>query len=140
MYMAVGGSISSREDDGDEANSQLLYDLDGGVRKRTETEIFTPFYTELMPWSPKHPGEMDGIDWSVWLEFTSGDSVYDAADSTHSLDTWYTLDSDIMWAFDFSNNGPSTAQGIFLVKLSDDGGSTDFDTKVVTVNLEILQP
>ena len=135
VYQAVGGSISSNEDDGNTVNSQLLYDLDGGVRKRTETNVLAPFYTNLAPWSSLEPNETDGANWHVWLEYTSGNTLSPGGDA---LDTWLPLSLDRMWSFSWTDGGPSTAQGIYLVKISNDGGASDFDTAVVTLNMEVF--
>lgn len=136
-YSLTGGSISSDEDDGNTVNSELLYDSDGGTRNRKETFVLAPFYVDRTPWSTLHPAETDGASWSIWLEHTSGSDFWDGGDA---LDTWHLLSTDRVFEFAYLNGGPATDTGTYTARLSNDGGMTDHDTAVWTINMEVQQP
>jgi len=71
-------------------------------------------------------GSTDGTGWSVRLSFTSGTNSYS---SGAALDTWHLLTTSRTFNFSKATaGGPDSADGIWLLEFSDDGGSTVFDS------------
>lgn len=134
-YQVVGETIASQEDDGQVVNAELQVDADGGLRKRTETEVLTLFYTNMTNWS-NDPAE-DGTGHDFRLVFVSGDAVYSGG---NALNTWFGADTAPVWQFANSNSGPNVLSGVYRLDLSDDGGSTTLDSDNFTVTLTVLAP
>ena len=74
--------------------------------------------------------------WHVRLEYSSGTNQYYAIGSD-SLNTWIDVSTDPRWRFRKAPSGSSggTTIGTYLLKYSNDGGSTTHHTTTLTVTL-----
>lgn len=117
-----GITIQSSEDDGNTVNAELQFQTSGAVRKRTETEVLTLFFTTLSPptWYSKTPLN----DKYVRIKFISGTDVHDAAGE--ALNTFIRVDNaERDWKWKILTGGPDTTSGVYSAEIADDsGGST----------------
>ncbi len=132
------GSYTSSENDGETVNSEIQFDVDGGIRRRTETENLTLFYTDYDPgWSSLEPDETDSASWHVKITFDSGT---DLRSGGMANDTWTQLSTAPVMLFASTAGGEDTRAGVYTVSLSDDGGSTTHDSKQITITHFTLAP
>ncbi len=132
VYQAADVSINSTDSEGFAATGNLYYDADGGVRKFQESGG-SGAITDQTPWSSSHPNETGGAGWSVRLTHQTGVDTYA---SGSGLNVWLALSANRSWQFVGPDSGPSTELGTYLIELSNDGGTTVFDSGTLTVSLE----
>lgn len=137
IYRAPSPAIIAIERDPANCTATLFYDSDGGTRIREDVDGGQTF-TDTGTWSTLHPGETDGLNWWVNIQFSSSVNTYNSGDL---LATWLRLDVNRSWTF-LTGGGPtSPVIGNFTASLSDDGGLSTYDgPNNFSVSLEILTP
>jgi hypothetical protein len=134
VYQAIGGTQAGSEDSPVDAYVTLLYDSDGGVRFRytTPTNVTTINKT---PWSSLEPDETDGANWHIRITHSSETNQYN---SGAGLGSWLPLSSNRFWKF--LKSGVGSNSGTYLVELSDDAGSSVYDSASFIANLTVETP
>jgi hypothetical protein len=135
-YMAIGGSGNSSVDSPTDSTAVLRYDSDGGVRKTT-TQGSSTTTEDIGEWSPLHPSESGGAGWHVRVTHSSGSDPYV---SGSGLGVWLALSSSRNWTFSRTSDTPGTTNGSYLVEISDDGGSSVYDSASWSVSLFVDTP
>jgi len=132
VYQAVATNTTNTDGGGGTLTIQynLLYDSDGLVRHTRE--ISGSFFTSSIgQWSSAYPSET-GSSWSVRVRHIAGTNIYTSGDG---LNTWDALTSDRNWLFSDSVTDFNTVSGTYIVEISNDGGSTVYDSESFTVTL-----
>jgi hypothetical protein len=132
VYQAIGNNVVNTDGGGGSRTIQyqLFYDSDGLVRQTRE--IGGSFSTNsLGDWSSLQPAET-GFGWSVRVRHTAGLNDYA---SGSGLNVWLALTSDRSWLFSATLSEFDTNTGFFVVEISDDGGSTVFDSAAFAITL-----
>jgi hypothetical protein len=135
IYQAIGGGFYGEELFPADAAVTLRYDADGGVRT-TVTLVGPDATNDQTPWSSLHPSEIGGSGWHVRVTFTSGNNQYD---SGSGLGTWLVLSANRDWRFERSGP-PGTSEGTYLVEISNDGGSSVYDSAILVIDLLVDYP
>lgn len=138
VYQAIGGSGFTNNDGGSGAKIvqyTLRYDSNGLVRETRENGG-SASTVSLGDWSSLQPAET-GFGWSVRVRHTAGLNDYA---SGSGLNVWLALTSDRSWLFSATLSEFDTNTGFFVVEISDDGGSTVFDSAAFSVVLQHAGP
>jgi hypothetical protein len=118
----------------------LYYDPDGGVRKSIDQSVGGQIVSDVGDWCSRHPNYDQGASWSVRVTHSTGSNRHNSGDS---LNTWYDLSIGRLWAFRW-NPGGAGPQGpdlsTYLVELSNDGGSTTYDSDPFTFSAFMVSP
>ena len=142
LYQAVGGTSSGVEDSPSDAVVTLRYDSDGGVR-HSQSFVSGSNTTDKDPWSSAHPGEAGGAGWSLKIVHSSGDNDYNTGSGLGTVlgaggTGWVTLDVNRTWEFRLSSI--TTHVSNYVIYLSNDGGSTVYDSDTYAVTLQVQTP
>lgn len=132
-------TLLGTEDSPDNPYVILRYDSDGGIRyTRTEPTALNTFNNG--EWSSDHPNETGGASYSIRISHQSGSSWTIPGDGINPmvLNTWYNLSVNRQIKFTRSTIG--SGSGVYLLELSDDGGSSVLDSATVTISLNKQTP
>jgi len=77
--------------------------------------------------------------WHVKMTYLNADG--DVYTSGSGLGTWLELSTDRSWTFSRASvGGPDTHSATYTLEFSNDGGSTTYDSDVLTINLQESSP
>jgi len=132
-------SINSTSPEGQTSDADILYQTDGVVQERRDLAVGGTQTTvsEASPWSDD-PSET-GVGW--WVRVVSHDTGvnrYYTGGGGPAIGTWVQISTEnpaiLEWR-DGDTSGPYSGVSTYTLALSDDGGSTTFDTCTATITL-----
>lgn len=140
IYQLDDLSISGSEASSFAATADMLLDADGGRRKFQSNSSGGTTTDANPPWSSLHPNET-----ATWhARIVSHDTGTNRYIGSPAIGTWQEINAPGNPTFDFSWQPGVGPQGpdvsTYTIALSDDAGSTTFDTMTLTVTLSIDSP
>ena len=133
-FVATSVTNNSTRASGQSTTNKVTIKTNGTVEGLYDTGGSINNTTTLTDWSSAAPNETNGANWHCRIEVTT--HVVGHSQTNNHTGTWYQLNVDQEWHWEHNfGSGPDSESGDYTMELSDDAGSTVFDTCDLTVGM-----